>query len=68
MAQLNQYGLKGEYTAELVEKASQATRMKANPTPLTPDELAGILERTLRTDHTSVEIKCGSLQVINISR
>ena len=44
---LGQYGLKREHTAELVEKASQASSMKANPIALTPDELAGILERSL---------------------
>jgi alcohol dehydrogenase class IV len=44
---LGHYGLKREHTAELVEKASQASSMKANPITLTPDELAGILERAL---------------------
>jgi alcohol dehydrogenase class IV len=44
---LSQYGLKREDTSELVEKASQASSMKANPITLTPDELAGILERAL---------------------
>jgi len=44
---LGQYGLKREHTAELVEKASHASSMKANPLPLTPDELAEILERAL---------------------
>jgi alcohol dehydrogenase class IV len=44
---LGQYGLKREHTAELVGKASQASSMKANPITLTPDELAGILERAL---------------------
>jgi alcohol dehydrogenase class IV len=44
---LGHYGLKCEYTAELVEKASQASSMKANPIALTPDELAGVLERAL---------------------
>ena len=38
---LGHYGLKREHTAELVEKASQASSMKANPITLTPDELAG---------------------------
>jgi alcohol dehydrogenase class IV len=42
---LGHYGLKREHTAELVEKASQASSMKANPIALTPDELAGVLER-----------------------
>ena len=44
---LGHYGLKREHTAELVEKASQASSMKANPIALTPAELAGILERAL---------------------
>jgi alcohol dehydrogenase class IV len=42
---LGDYGLKREHTAELVEKASQASSMKANPIALTPDELAEVLER-----------------------
>jgi alcohol dehydrogenase class IV len=44
---LGHYGLKREHTAELVEKASQASSMKANPITLTREELAGILERAL---------------------
>jgi alcohol dehydrogenase class IV len=44
---LGHYGLKREHTAGLVEKASHASSMKANPLVLTPDELAGILERAL---------------------
>jgi alcohol dehydrogenase class IV len=40
---LGHYGLKPEHTAELVEKASRASSMKANPITLTPDELAEIL-------------------------
>ena len=44
---LGHYGLKREHTAELVEKASQASSMKANPIALTPEELAGILECAL---------------------
>ncbi|MGO8930863.1 MAG: iron-containing alcohol dehydrogenase [Limisphaerales bacterium] len=44
---LDHYGLKREHTAGLVEKASQASSMKANPIALTPDELAGVLERAL---------------------
>jgi alcohol dehydrogenase class IV len=44
---LSHYGLKREHTAELVEKASQASSMKANPTVLTADELTGILQRAL---------------------
>lgn len=44
---LGHYGLKREHTAELVEKASQASSMKANPIALTPKELTGVLERAL---------------------
>ncbi|MGD0258442.1 MAG: iron-containing alcohol dehydrogenase [Verrucomicrobiota bacterium] len=44
---LGHYGLKREHTAGLVEKASQASSMKANPIALTRNELAGILERAL---------------------
>jgi alcohol dehydrogenase class IV len=44
---LGHYGLKREHTSGLVEMASQASSMKANPITLTPDELAGILERAL---------------------
>ena len=44
---LGHYGLKREHTAELVEKSSHASSMKANPITLTPDELASILERAL---------------------
>ena len=42
---LGRYGLKREHTAELVAKAAQASSMKANPIVLTPEEMAGILER-----------------------
>jgi alcohol dehydrogenase class IV len=44
---LSHYGLKREHTAELVEKASHASSMKANPIVLTPGELTEILERAL---------------------
>jgi alcohol dehydrogenase class IV len=44
---LGHYGLKREHIAALVEKASHASSMKANPISLTPDELAGVLERAL---------------------
>jgi alcohol dehydrogenase class IV len=44
---LSHYGLKREHTAELVEKASHASSMKANPIVLTPDELTGILQHAL---------------------
>jgi alcohol dehydrogenase class IV len=41
------YGLRREHTAELVQKASQASSMKANPVALTPEELAEVFERAL---------------------
>ena len=44
---LGSYGLTREHTAELVAKASHASSMKANPVTLTPEEMAGILERAL---------------------
>ncbi len=44
---LGRYGLSPAHTAGLVQKASQANSMKANPIALTPDELAGILEQAL---------------------
>ena len=44
---LGRYGLVREHTAELVAKASHASSMKANPIALTPEEMAGILERAL---------------------
>ncbi len=44
---LGHYGLKREHVAGLVEKASQASSMKANPLALTRDELTGVLERAL---------------------
>ena len=44
---LGHYGLKREHTAELVEKASQASSMKANPIVLTRQELEDILHRAL---------------------
>ncbi len=42
---LSRYGLRREHTAELVAKAGQASSMKANPIVLTPEEMAGILDR-----------------------
>ena len=42
---LGHYGLRREHTAELIEKASHASSMKANPIALTTDELAGVLDR-----------------------
>ena len=44
---LARYGLTREHVAELVEKASHASSMKANPIVLTPEEMTGILERAL---------------------
>jgi alcohol dehydrogenase class IV len=44
---LSHYGLRPEHTAELVEKASRASSMKANPIALTRDEMAGILANAL---------------------
>jgi alcohol dehydrogenase class IV len=44
---LGHYGLKPEHSAELVEMASHASSMKANPITLTSDELAGILGLSL---------------------
>ena len=44
---LGRYGIAREHTAELVEKAGQASSMKANPITLTGAELAGILEAAL---------------------
>ena len=44
---LGHYGLKSEHITALVEKAARASSMKANPIALTPEELAGILERAL---------------------
>ncbi len=44
---LGHYGLKREHVAELVGKAAHASSMKANPLPLTPEELSAILQRAL---------------------
>jgi alcohol dehydrogenase class IV len=44
---LAQYGLTRVQVAPLVEKASQASSMRANPIALTRAELAGILEQAL---------------------
>ncbi len=40
---LGHYGLRREHLAELVEKAAQASSMKANPIALAHDEMAAIL-------------------------
>ena len=44
---LGVYGITREHSAEVVEKASQASSMKANPIALTPEELAQILEQAI---------------------
>jgi alcohol dehydrogenase class IV len=44
---LRTYGITSGHLPDLVAKAAQASSMKANPLPLTPDELAGILSEAL---------------------
>jgi alcohol dehydrogenase class IV len=44
---LGRYGLQPEHVTGLVEKAAQASSMKANPIALTGQELAAILQRAL---------------------
>ena len=44
---LGHYGLRPEHTAELVERASQASSMKVNPIALTRNEMAEILAGAL---------------------
>jgi alcohol dehydrogenase class IV len=44
---LRAYGVRAEHVSLLVEQAAKASSMKANPLPLTPDELAAILTRSL---------------------
>jgi len=44
---LGTYGIKSEHIDELVEKAMQASSMKANPIVLTREELADTLRRAL---------------------
>jgi alcohol dehydrogenase class IV len=41
---LQHYGVTGEHAPDLIEKASRASSMKANPIPLTRGELTRILE------------------------
>jgi alcohol dehydrogenase class IV len=41
------YGITSESVPALVEKAARASSMKANPLPLTPDELKAILQAAL---------------------
>ena len=44
---LGSYGITSEHVAEIVQKAANASSMKANPITLTQEELAEILERAL---------------------
>jgi alcohol dehydrogenase class IV len=44
---LGRYGLKEAHVPELVQKASQASSMKANPIVLTSEELTELLKRAL---------------------
>ncbi len=44
---LRRYGLTSEHVAGLVQKAAQASSMKANPLPLTAAELAAILRAAI---------------------
>jgi alcohol dehydrogenase class IV len=44
---LGTYGITRQHTAALVEKATHASSMKANPIALTDSELSEILERAL---------------------
>lgn len=44
---LSAYGMREEDVPVLVEKAAHASSMKANPIPLTPDELTAVLARAL---------------------
>jgi alcohol dehydrogenase class IV len=44
---LRTYGLTSAHVPALVEQAARASSMKANPLPLTPDELTEILTRAL---------------------
>jgi alcohol dehydrogenase class IV len=44
---LGSYGIDGQATKELIEKAARASSMKGNPVVLTPEELAGIFESAL---------------------
>jgi len=44
---LGHYGIRPEHAVGLVQKAQEASSMKANPITLTPEELAGILNGAL---------------------
>ena len=45
--ELGAYGLAARHTADLVEKAKNASSMKANPIVLTREELAAVVERAI---------------------
>jgi len=45
--QLRSYGITSESVSEIVAKAARASSMKANPLPLTSDELTAILQAAL---------------------
>ena len=44
---LSSYGVTENNVAEVVTKAERASSMQGNPLKLTPEELAGILQRAL---------------------
>jgi alcohol dehydrogenase class IV len=44
---LRAYGIRAEHIPDLVEKAARASSMKANPIPLTPEELTGVMQAAL---------------------
>jgi alcohol dehydrogenase class IV len=44
---LRAYGMTRAHQSEVVEKSAKASSMKANPLPLTTDELGEIFERSL---------------------
>ncbi len=44
---LSAFGIRAEHFPEIVDKSARASSMKGNPIPLTPDELAAILDAAL---------------------
>jgi alcohol dehydrogenase class IV len=44
---LRAYGIHAEHIPDLVEKAARASSMKANPIPLTPEELTDVMQAAL---------------------
>jgi alcohol dehydrogenase class IV len=46
-APLGQFGIAASHITEIVEKAANASSMKANPIVLTPDELAAVVQQAL---------------------